>query len=202
MLNIVREEYDHLWDQFLAGSVIAFEKIFDTYSPELIKYGSKLTTDDGVVEDAVQELFCELWEKRSKISRTTSISYYLLTSVRRKIVRNLQKSRKFIAAYQMQDTCFTLEPEFDNSTDFIFNHLQDSIQNLSNHQREIIYLRYYSNLSFDEISRLMELPKKSAYNLIFIALQNIKKSLVSKGNIVSELASGILGALAPTLLCC
>ncbi|WAC40385.1 RNA polymerase sigma factor [Pedobacter sp. SL55] len=68
-----------------------------------------------------------------------------------------------------------------------------ALNSLSFRQREVMYLRYYQDMSFDEISQIMEIPKKTAYNIVFIALDVLKKKLnLSSAKLLSLLATLLL----------
>jgi RNA polymerase sigma factor (sigma-70 family) len=69
-------------------------------------------------------------------------------------------------------------------SDFISNEnikqrevvLSKAINNLPARQREVMYMRYYQGLSFDQIAGLMLLSRKSAYNIVFKALDALRKN--------------------------
>ncbi|MEL6923598.1 MAG: sigma factor, partial [Bacteroidota bacterium] len=78
-----------LWEELRAGKAEALNELYDRYVLLLFNYGSKITTDQGLIEDCIQELFVELWEKREKISSTTSVKFYLLKSISFRKMRRL-----------------------------------------------------------------------------------------------------------------
>lgn len=55
----------------------------------------------------------------------------------------------------------------------------DALQGLSNRQREIIYLKVYQELSYEEISEIMNINYQVARNLMSQAVKTLKKSLLS-----------------------
>ena len=58
------------------------------------------------------------------------------------------------------------------------NHLKKAIQQLTNRQKEIIYLRFYSGLSYEEISEVTALKYQSIRNLFSNALKELRKVLL------------------------
>ena len=80
-----------LWIAFLAGDEEALGNVFVRYYNRLYLYGMNLTESRNEVQDAIQELFLNLWRQRVKINRAHSVEYYLLNSLRRIIFR--QKKR-------------------------------------------------------------------------------------------------------------
>ena len=172
-----------LWDSFRLGSRSAFDQIFDLYIGPLQWYGYAMCKDRDLVDDSVQELFVELWNKRSKVSTTTSIKYYLLKSVRRRIIRNIKSQRWYYSLIPLDESAlgeFSIPYEstlIEQETEAARRELlQRLTRTLSKRQQEIIYLRYTEMLSIDEISDVMRLSVESVYSLIGKAMASLRKS--------------------------
>lgn len=67
--------------------------------------------------------------------------------------------------------------------------LEQMINSLPARQKELIYLRFYQSLSFEQISEVMQLGRQSVYNLLQKSLNSLRKNWA--------IGSFIL----PTLLC-
>jgi RNA polymerase sigma-70 factor (ECF subfamily) len=55
--------------------------------------------------------------------------------------------------------------------------LLKAIEQLSGRQKEIVYLKYYQNLSYDEICDIMNINYQVARNLLYQAIKSLKKWL-------------------------
>ena len=75
-----------LWELFSEGKEIAFSHIYGTHFEGLFQYGCQFTKNESLVEDALQDMFIELREKRKKTIIQTSIRNYLFTCLRRRIL--------------------------------------------------------------------------------------------------------------------
>jgi RNA polymerase sigma-70 factor (ECF subfamily) len=73
-----------LWRSFKEGDRDAFGELFRRHYTILVQYGAKLCPDRTVVEDCIQELFTELWQKKPAAT-VQSVKAYLLTSVKYKL---------------------------------------------------------------------------------------------------------------------
>ena len=168
------------WIAYRKGDKAAFERIFRQYVRLLYKYGSRFTTDAGLVEDAIQEMFIGLWEKRDNIGETDSIKRYLLGTLRRRIVRKLSQQAPLAQEEDAENYDFELEANFEEAT--ILGEIeaenkqkiQQAIQTLSKRQKEIIYLKFYQQLSFAEIEETLGINYQSARNLLHKAMQAVK----------------------------
>lgn len=79
-----------LWDDFLAGNRKAYACMYERYAKLLYNYGYKIAQNRQLTEDCLQDLFLTILETRDRLSRTDSIKFYLMRSLRRDIVRRLR----------------------------------------------------------------------------------------------------------------
>ena len=73
-----------LWNAFRRRDRSAFRQIYDLYARDLFNYAYKVTGDRAMIEDAVHDLFLDLWNAK-KLSETNSIKFYLFAALRNKL---------------------------------------------------------------------------------------------------------------------
>jgi hypothetical protein len=74
-----------LWQRIRAGDEQAFTNIFERYHRTLYNYGSKLSTNSAIIEDAVQDVFIDVWRLRNNLTENvTSVKFYLYRSPKKK----------------------------------------------------------------------------------------------------------------------
>ena len=78
-----------IWQSFLGGSKVAFQKIYFDHYRFLYNYCRKYTGDSALVEDIIQDLFITLLTKRERLGTTDNIRFYLFSSVRRRLFKAL-----------------------------------------------------------------------------------------------------------------
>jgi RNA polymerase sigma factor (sigma-70 family) len=171
-----------LWHQFKAGDRQAFSRIYRQYLPCLYNYGMKVTDETELVEDCIQELFIYLWKTRENLGDTDCIKFYLFKALRRRIVacqqemvRITKKKERLAEGQQAAQSSYEhllvsrqLEEEQQQ-------RLALSLNALTRRQREAITLKFYDNLSFQQVAEVMSLTIKSTYNLISKALEALKE---------------------------
>lgn len=171
-----------IWNKLRNGDQVALEKIYRSYYSDLYIYGKRLTRDETTVEDYIQELFVELWNRRENLSETNSIKPYLLVSLKRKIFHTIKKIRKSTDT-ELEEKYFDAELSIDEiliakeTTSEQKNNLKNAFNELSDRQKEILFLKYYSEMDYNEISQIMELNYQSARNLVSRALQKLSKHM-------------------------
>lgn len=174
-----------LWQQLKSGDKNALEVIFRNEAEALCKYGKKFTPDKDLIADCLQDLFVELWRTKETIGSTDNIRKYLFVSFRRRLIKDLNKGNK----------TQTLDPEVDLKNEISFSvenswieqeettlkskALSIAISKLSGRQQEILYLKFYSEMEYDQIIEIMDLNYQSARNLVTRALDALRKSMIS-----------------------
>jgi RNA polymerase sigma factor (sigma-70 family) len=171
-----------LWRAFKGGDRPAFSHIYRCHIQSLYNYGMKVAEDADLVEDCIQELFIYLWKTRENLGDTDSIKFYLFKALRRRIVtsqeESMRLSKKKISASESQESAeysheqFLVSRQLEEEQQ---HQLQLSLKALTKRQREAITLRFYDNLSFQEVAEVMSLNIKSTYNLVSKALDALKE---------------------------
>lgn len=174
-------EDEKIWESFKSGNREVFEQIFREHIRVLYKYGSRFTHDPGLVEDCIQDLFLDLWNKRQSLGTTDSIKRYLLGSLRRRIIRRLQHKSYTNSPTELENYDFQLELNAEEeriemeSGQAQQKSLKEAMKQLTQRQREVIYLKYFQEMSYDEIALVMDISYQSARNLVHAALKLMKQ---------------------------
>nr|WKN37543.1 sigma-70 family RNA polymerase sigma factor [Tunicatimonas sp. TK19036] len=167
-----------LWDQFRRGDQQAYLTIYNRYADVLFRYGIKFTPDREQVLDCIHDLFVDLWERRNHLSSTSSIKYYLFRALRRRIA----KSDGDELLSSLTDDVLYEEPQnfrwvVEESKVEKQRQIREAIQSLPKRQREVIYLRFFNNFTFEEAASIMGIDVRSAYNLTYKGLASLRKKL-------------------------
>lgn len=177
-MNIAREDI-LLWESFRKGDRDAFASLFRAYYQPLLRYGSKFTMDDKLLEDCIQELFIELWQSNSR-TEVLSVKSYLLKSLKYKILKTYRKKTGRLSPTDGGDHFIWSHENFliaEQENEEKRQSLLRALEKLSNRQKEIIYLKYYQNLSYEEVSEIMNINYQVARNLLYQAIKSLKSML-------------------------
>ncbi|NIG54566.1 RNA polymerase sigma factor [Chitinophaga sp. Cy-1792] len=173
--------HNTLWNKFRQGDRHAFSSIYDTYIDDLYHYGMHFCQDNERVRDCLQDLFQDLWSSRSHLSENIiNIKYYLISSLRRRLLRSLKNDRKReelldfeFELTQPQETTLIRQETIAEQQKL----LQQALNTLTRRQREAIYLRFYQSLSYKEVAEMMDMQVDSVYNTISKAITILKKTV-------------------------
>ena len=175
-------EEEQLWKHFTGGNEKALEELIRLFGKPLALYGRKLVKDDALIQDCIQEVYIQLWQYRSGLRQVTEIRPYLFTCLRRKIITALKRERIFVSNSQEPDLPFLIE--FSVEARLIENESEAErvqtinrfINQLPKRQKEAVYLRFFENMSNDEIAGVMGIKYQTATNLIHEALASLRQS--------------------------
>lgn len=183
-----------IWEAFRSGDESSLQRIFDKYYTPLFNYGHKFSADDHLIEDALQNLFVKLWKNRDGIKDTGSVKNYLYKSFRRVLLRMLEvQQREYSFSVLDGWTWPGQELGYDQTLisrerlETIRSNLVAALERMTPRQREIIHLRYYEEMEYEEIAALMQLSVSSTYKLLYKAIDTLRQYL-SKSDLLILLA--------------
>ena len=170
-----------LWNDFIKGNEDAFRLIYNNHVQSLFKYGCNFTHDESLVKDCIHDVFIDLSSYRSRLGTTNNIKLYLYKSLKHKIIRSLNKGRILgILDPEKQTFHYTISVEeelIDNEFEQQrYQQLDKAMLSLSPRQKEAIYLKFVSELSYEQLSIVMKLNYQSARNLVFRGLEKLRES--------------------------
>lgn len=178
-----RSEYERkLWLLFLKGDEEAYSEIYSIYANILFGYGMHFADNKELVKDCVQDVFIKLYTKRSKLQPVGNVKVYLLSMMRNTLFNLLKKE---VEHYRID----SMEPVFH--IDYPIEHaiieeellheqkkkLERMMDMLTTRQKEIIYYRFVEELSYEDISNLMQMNYQSVRNLLHRTITSIRNSV-------------------------
>ena len=179
--NLTKEQEQTLWKDMISGNKKSFEDLYNQYFQALINYGFRITKNENLIEDAVQELFISIWNNRTNLSEVNEVKFYLFRSLKNKILRQLEKDifdkSEDVDVYLDFLISISEEQKKIDSEQLNTNldTLQRAIAHLPIRQQEVINLKYFHDFTLDEIAKLMDVNKQSVSNLLFRSYAILRK---------------------------
>lgn len=187
-----------IWNEFRKGNERAFSLLFFKYSDLLLSYGYALTKDRELIKDCIQELFLDIWKRREQLGDLEKVNHYLLKAFRRILLRRARQDEKRRYMHNFADEYFDLPTDeqivLSEAEHFRSEYLADKINHLPQRQKEIIYLKYYQNLSYAEIGEIMGLQQQAAWNLFSRAVNKLREMIPNRRYILPALFLAVIFA--------
>lgn len=140
------------------GDGKCFSQIVDSYAGRCYGYFYRLTGNRSVSDDLLSELFIKLVDKIGsyKGGSFESWLFRIATNLFHDYLRTKQRRKKLLKAHQEQlKSELTEEKKSDGEQ---LDKLQIQLKRLDEDTRELIMLRFYSELSFKEIAAMRSEP--------------------------------------------
>lgn len=176
---------EDLWNDFIEGDKEAMSELFLRYYGDLYRYGFKIISNEEVVRDGIQDLFFRLWKKRGSLEQAISAKKYLLVSLRRILLRHLsqhdarrRRNQKYIDE-MVQSNLGTDETII--RTEMIEEQrdsLDEALSELTERQREILFLKFYEGYSNNEIAEMINLSYQRVCNISHEAMLKLRKTIL------------------------
>ncbi|GET35052.1 DNA-directed RNA polymerase sigma-70 factor [Prolixibacter bellariivorans] len=173
-----------LWEQIVQeDDKEAFAELYNLFIDDLYRYGSKLSPDEGMVKDSIQEVFLDLYDKRKKSNITRNLRLYLIVALKRVLIRKLQKHRRLekrqINDVDMFDVQYSFEEQYmeEEASNMVLEKVKKIITDLPAKQKEIIYLRFNLSLEYAEISSMLGISIESVRKQVYRAIKSVRESI-------------------------
>ena len=183
--NKIDSYWKDVWMRFKSGDVKAFELIYGDHIDFLYSYGTKMTADTEMVEDAIQDLFLYLLSKRDNLSDPDFVRYYLLKAFKRILLEKIRNERLWMKDKDNDFFSFdySIEPEsfsHDDEKERKLVLIEELLEQLDPRKKEIIFLKFHSGLSYDEISDIVGIQSSSVKKLVYRTISSFRDILKNK----------------------
>lgn len=165
-----------------AGNVRAFKKMMREYYRELVDFAYHYVDSSHLAKDVVQDVFANIWERRSRWSPDRSLKLYLYQSVKNealKTLRDQKTERKYIRSYlEDKDTQKIYPEKIEIADNQEFREAaRKAIQSLPERARMTYQLHRRDGLTYSEIAQVMEVSNKTVESQMSRALRLLRKRL-------------------------
>lgn len=175
-----------LLDLLMEDDQLAYTEIFERYSRILVNHAYKILGSSDEANDAVQEVFLSIWNKRHELIITGSLSSYLYKATKNKILNHIAHE-KVVSRYAESISSF-----IENDYVFADSNLREKeleaiiakeIALLPEKMREVFLLRKVEELSYDEIALQLNITDKTAKQQVYNSLKILREKLKSMVNL-------------------
>lgn len=181
MVNYTSNE-ERLWESFLNGDLKAWEQIFKLFYKDLYGYGIKLSARPELTKDCIYELFVVLWDRKAHLDEVESVKAYLLASLRRSLLKKIREKRKHYVDWDAKVHA-TVDIQFSPEEVIIRGEMKadkrdalyKAIDSLPDRQKEVLYLKYFNGMSYDEMEEILAINYQSIRNHIYRAVKRLRK---------------------------
>jgi len=166
--------------QIAQGNKNAFETLFKSHYANLCGYAVKYVWELEQAEEIVQDLFFNIWNKRSNLYISSSIESYLFRAVRNACL-NYLKHKKIRDNYasSVQEIYNPRHGQVDNPVEALElqKKIDESIDSLPPERKKIFLLSRHEGLKYKEIAEQLGISVKTVEAQMGKALQFLREEL-------------------------
>jgi RNA polymerase sigma factor (sigma-70 family) len=171
------------WSQMKTGSEKAYEQLYDKFFPLLFRYGLQFCPERATVKDCLQDFFIDLYVRRASLSEVHHVKNYLYASFRHRMIRHLSGRQLLMEPISLT---YHFEVTFSHEHALIHDQLDElrqrkllnAFKGLSSRQKEAVFLRFYENMSYEEMATIMKMKKvKYARTLVYRAIAVLRECI-------------------------
>ena len=133
--------------------------MMNAYQSRLYWHIRRLVDDEDAAKDVLQETFIKVYQNFSQFKKDSQLYTWLYRIASNEALQHLNKVKKMQKTEQDADV-YLENQKAENSgrnADEIELLLQDAIQKLPEKQRMVFTLRYYDDLPYEEISKILDM---------------------------------------------
>ncbi|MCL7987027.1 sigma-70 family RNA polymerase sigma factor [Sphingobacterium sp. lm-10] len=166
-----------------------FDILYREHAATLLHIALRKLDDKEQAMDVVQDLFVDLWQRRSMINITGNPQHYLVSALYHKIFQHFRKvglNQKHIAHFKVLQTAADEgmdrvgEDDFEEHHALTIRHIDHSVEQMSPRMRTIFELKYYQSYSNQEIASLLGISNQTVKNQLSRSLDQVRKELAEK----------------------
>lgn len=160
--------------QPLRTNSVEIERLYREHGPVLLLFATSIAGDRGRAQDAVQQVFLRVLEKR-KLDEVEDVKAYLFTCVRNAVLNDHKASRRSVAIEE--ESAWFDPPQRDFTAEL---RLRRALGRLPDDQRQVLVLHVWGELTFLQTAEVLGISSNTAASRYRYALANLRESLCAK----------------------
>jgi len=154
------------------GDREVFRHLVEGYQKRAVAHAMAILFNRDDAEDAVQEAFIDAFKAIGTFdtSRTFYSWFYVLLRNRCYKMTAGRRPTENLDETPLLDS----QRPVDNETTFA---IEKALRSLTREEREIVWLKYFSGLSYDELATHLQIPRGTVMSRLFYARQRLKGKL-------------------------
>lgn len=175
-----------LISQYRNGSEIAFEKLVDKYKSRIYTTIFMIVKDKGVAEDLLQDLFIKVVQtlNSDRYNEEGKFQPWIMRIAHNMAIDHFRKMKRYPTVVMEDGSSVfnTLNFAEENVEDLkvkdeTYEMVKQLIDELPENQKQVLIMRHYMDLSFQEIAEQTGVSINTALGRMRYALINLRKKL-------------------------
>jgi len=179
---------EQLIAQVARGDTAAYEMLYDRYSSAGMGLALRITGDQALAEEVVQETFWRVWRKADSFQTQRGVFTSWFFGIARNLSidmlrRQRTQGKPAHEAEKIIEQAADPSPEVPEAAWLRSKHeqMRAAIQTLPKEQRSVIEMAYFRGMTRQEIARATGEPLGTIHTRARLALQKLREELQTQG---------------------
>ena len=155
-----------------AGEQEAFRHLVELYQRQAIAHATAILGNRADAQDAVQEAFVDAYKGLKNFDESRSFYPWFYVLLRNRCYKMTARRRETENIEDIQ----IVAPKLDVSHEDTIA-LERAMHSLDQEGREIVTLKYFDGLSYDELAERLQIPRGTVMSRLFTARRKLAASL-------------------------
>ena len=161
-----------------------FKQLFEQYYNPLCNFANSILYDSTKAEDAVQDVFVKMWQKKDTLEDLEHLKSYLFRATKNKCIEYLRKLK--LDQKLSEESARQLEVSSSINTDdeadkyLLKEKLFNSIRQLPPKCRDVFTMSKINGLTYNEIAEELGISSKTVENQMGRALRLLREMMNTK----------------------
>ncbi|MEO0574527.1 MAG: sigma-70 family RNA polymerase sigma factor [Pseudomonadota bacterium] len=152
----------------------AMQTLYDAYLPRIFGFLRRMTTDDGLIEEAYNDIMLTVWNKAGQFRGQSKASSWIFSIAYRVCLRMVKKQKFRTGVLEMlgresADTPYETANPVDQD-----DLISAALKRLNATHRLVIELSYFRDFSIEEIADIIGCPPNTVKTRLFHARKHIR----------------------------
>ncbi len=162
--------------------VAAMEQLYARFRPRMVRFLSRMTRDEGLIEEAYNDVMIKVWDKAEQFQDRAKVSSWIFSIAYRTCLRMVKKQqRRNLVLNLMGDEMADLDIPVDDNPAVPDADLARAVTQLSGNHRMVVELCYFEGCSLEEISAIVGCPLNTVKTRLHHARKKLKQRLQNNG---------------------
>jgi RNA polymerase sigma-70 factor, ECF subfamily len=168
---------ENIVKQLKEGDLDAFHLVYDHYWSDLLLFALHFLKRREEAEEAVQDIFLKLWEKRQLIDEGLSFNGFVFVVAKRILVNKIKLKSKYKFIEVAEDVITKSDTEDPLICQELLALSEKAISLLPSKREQIFRMSRERGLSHNDIAQELGISQKTVENQIILAMKGIKEYL-------------------------
>lgn len=170
-----------LRERIRAGDEGAFDVIFRSNYPHLVRMAESIVREPALAEEIAQDVMLELWRRKESLDIEQTFRAYLIRATRNRALNHIRHQRIVAreAAFAALESPSSPSAEDELLGVELERAVRDAVNGLSENCREVFQLSRENGLKYAEIATALEISVKTVEKRMGQALSELRDQLAT-----------------------